>query len=223
MLNSFCCPHCLLPGRYTVTVVNCRQELSSKLSSLLSAAPAPHGLWTRTIGLPFLEFAPVYLDPCNPTLTSTCLERSTGSAGRSSGLSTAPVRSLTDSLKETEVEITSLLSRQEVDRALRLFTNELAWTRGDTIEVAKRIAAHGYAILGGDIWHLKGPDRWAPRGAGATWETERLPSETDDQYVARCLEQTLSFLSSQPEVSDDDRRYVLTVDTPDFMQKFSSR
>ena len=121
------------------------------------------------------------------------------------------------------MDITSLLAPQDADRAFRLFTNELAWSRGDAINVAKRIAAQGYAILGGDIWHLKGPGRWAPLGAGATWDTERLPSETDDQYVRRCLVQTLSFLNGQAEASDDDRRYVLTVERPDFMQKYSRR
>src|SRR5690348_16484529 len=121
------------------------------------------------------------------------------------------------------MDITSLVTRQDVDRALRLFTNELAWSCRDAIEVAKRIAAQGYAILGGDIWNLEAPGRWRPLGAGGTWDTTRVPSETDDRYVARCLEATLSFLSSQPEASDDDRRYVLTCDRPDFMQKFSRR
>jgi hypothetical protein len=121
------------------------------------------------------------------------------------------------------MDITSLVTQEDADRALRLFTNELAWSRGDAIEVATRIAAQGYAILGGDIWHLEGPGRWRPLGAGGTWDTARMPSETDDQYVARCLEESLSFLSSQPEASDDDRRYVLTCDRPEFMQKFSRR
>jgi len=121
------------------------------------------------------------------------------------------------------MDIASLLAPQDADRAIRLFTNELAWSRGDAIHVAKRVAAQGYAILGGDIWHLEGPDRWRPVGAGGTWDTARLPRETDDQYVARSLDETLSFLTRQAESSADDRRYVLTCDRPDFMQKYVSR
>lgn len=121
------------------------------------------------------------------------------------------------------VDISRFLNAALLERATRFFTGELGWTQNDVPEVAAAVAANGYAILGGDVWTKREDGRWLPVGAGGTWDTKRLPSDSDSDYVARSLKAAVAYVSAQPATDTDERRYVLTCESPDFMSRVAGQ
>jgi hypothetical protein len=75
---------------------------------------------------------------------------------------------------------------------------ELLWPRAAALEVARRLAADGLAIWGGEVYAPKGPftavmvDEWRT-------EPGRGPEEDWASYVERGLQQALAAISEYPE------------------------
>jgi hypothetical protein len=88
--------------------------------------------------------------------------------------------------------------------AFRSSEDELAWRRPQALLAAREIARAGLAILGGELWLVRGGELFGllPQHSGPPalygWECKRNPSEGWPAFVSRCCEEALSAIESLP-------------------------
>ena len=92
--------------------------------------------------------------------------------------------------------------------AHRSCNGEYAWRRPEALRAARALADAGYAILGGELWAVRGREVWGaiPQRSGPPtiyhWEAEPAPSEAWDSFVVRAHVEARAAINSLP--GDDE-------------------
>jgi hypothetical protein len=87
---------------------------------------------------------------------------------------------------------------------------EYAWRRSEAKLAARHLSARGHAILGGELWLVRGKEIWGvlPQKAGPPavyhWEVGRASSESWLSYVVRSCSETLAAIDSLPPDGEVD-------------------
>ena len=88
--------------------------------------------------------------------------------------------------------------------AHRTLGGEYAWRRPEALRAASALASAGFAILGGELWLVRGNEIWGalPQHAGPPavyhWESERGPSEPWTVFVERSRSEAFSAINALP-------------------------
>ena len=88
--------------------------------------------------------------------------------------------------------------------AFRTLGGEYAWRRGDALRAASAVADRGFALLGGELWLIRGKEVFIllPQHSGPPalyhWECERKSSESWPHFVARARSESLSAIQALP-------------------------
>ena len=88
--------------------------------------------------------------------------------------------------------------------AHRTLGGEYAWRRPEALRAASALASAGFAILGGELWLVRGNEIWGalPQHAGPPavyhWESERGPSEPWTAFVERSRSEAFSAINALP-------------------------
>ena len=98
------------------------------------------------------------------------------------------------------------LPTEILKKAFRASNGELAWAKPDAVEAATALAAHGMAILGGEVWSIQEGGRWQgliPQTDGSPdsvyhWELEpqKADSESWQTFCDRATRYAVSALES---------------------------
>jgi hypothetical protein len=92
--------------------------------------------------------------------------------------------------------------------ARRTAGGDYAWPRGDALRAANVLRTAGMAILGGELWLVQGRavSGLLPRATGLSsvyrWESERQPTESWADFVARSYSETIGAIDSLPYVDE---------------------
>lgn len=94
--------------------------------------------------------------------------------------------------------------------AFRTSGGEFAWRRPDAMQATRALAHAGFAILGGELWLIRGGEIFGvlPQHSGPPavyhWVCERSPSEAWLSFVARSCRESLSAIASLPAEGEVD-------------------
>ena len=81
-------------------------------------------------------------------------------------------------------------------RAYQAMNKELAWAKGEALEVIDVLSAGHIAILGGEVWIPTVPGPTLPAPNLYAWDTEpKLQSEIWTEYVIRTNEGAKEFIA----------------------------
>ena len=101
-------------------------------------------------------------------------------------------------------------SRDLETSAHRTATGEYAWRRPDALRAARALAGAGRAILGGELWLIRGseihgvlPQRSGPPGV-YRWESERGASESWCEFVLRSCSESIAAINTLPPEGEVD-------------------
>jgi hypothetical protein len=81
---------------------------------------------------------------------------------------------------------------------------EYAWRRADALRAACALGDAGIAILGGELWLIRGAEVLGllPQHSGPAavyhWECERKPAESWSEFVARACSESVSAIEALP-------------------------
>jgi hypothetical protein len=88
--------------------------------------------------------------------------------------------------------------------AFRTSGGEYAWRKTDALRAARALADAGYAILGGELWLVRGSEVCGvlPQHSGPSavyhWKSERKSSESWPDFVARAQSESASAIDALP-------------------------
>ncbi len=88
--------------------------------------------------------------------------------------------------------------------AFRPASGEYAWRRPDACRAVDALADAGLAVLGGELWMVRGEEIWAtlPQRSGPPavyhWSCDRRPAEPWVAYVARAAAEAVSAIEAFP-------------------------
>jgi hypothetical protein len=89
--------------------------------------------------------------------------------------------------------------------AHRSVGGEYAWPRSEALRAAEALANSDFAILGGELWLVRGHEIWGalPQRSGPPavyhWESKRGSSESWAAFVTRSYSEACSAINTLPE------------------------